>query len=255
MNQGPISFFTGITYPFRAIAILQKHRQLQRYVIMPIAINIIVGITLYAGLLFAGLRSIDAIIANLWVIHLPHLSLPAINTALPSSNWFSHLFAWTQNLPHWDIHLPTLHLPTLQLPQLHLPTLQLPQWHLPTLQLPQWIVQWTSHWFDWINYLPHWSLPFPHWSLPHWSISLLHWKISLPHWKISLPHWSIQWPNWVVHLPDWFSQLPDWGAVFLLGLLRIILIIALFLTTGFILLKFALVWQAVGGVRTTSDRA
>jgi CysZ protein len=58
---------TGASYPFRALALLSRTRHLHQYVLVPILVNLIVGCTLYAGLLYAGFEGIDAAIA-----HLPH---------------------------------------------------------------------------------------------------------------------------------------------------------------------------------------
>ncbi|MEN9933830.1 MAG: hypothetical protein RLZZ387_409 [Chloroflexota bacterium] len=54
------AFLEGALYPFQALAALNRTPRLWRYVILPIAINIVVGLTLYAGLVLAGLRAIDA---------------------------------------------------------------------------------------------------------------------------------------------------------------------------------------------------
>jgi CysZ protein len=45
---------TGVTYPFRALGIFFRHRKLLPYLIVPIIINLIVGIILYITLLFFG---------------------------------------------------------------------------------------------------------------------------------------------------------------------------------------------------------
>jgi len=44
---------------------LTRAPRLWKYVLIPIAVNLVVGATLYAGLLFAGLRAIDATVAGL----------------------------------------------------------------------------------------------------------------------------------------------------------------------------------------------
>lgn len=44
---------------------LMRAPRLWRYVLIPIAVNLLVGATIYAGLLFAGLRAIDTAVAGL----------------------------------------------------------------------------------------------------------------------------------------------------------------------------------------------
>jgi CysZ protein len=59
------AFIAGLTYPFRALVMLTDVPRLWKYVLIPIAVNFVVGVTLYAGLLFAGLRAIDAAVAGM----------------------------------------------------------------------------------------------------------------------------------------------------------------------------------------------
>jgi CysZ protein len=65
MIQVPVGLFAGATYPFRALSLLQKTPKLRGYVLVPILVNLAVGGTLYAGLLFAGFQGIDAAIQSL----------------------------------------------------------------------------------------------------------------------------------------------------------------------------------------------
>ena len=58
------AFVSGLTYPFRAFAVLFTNPRLWRYIRVPILVNIVVGITVYAGLLFAGFRAIDSLVAG-----------------------------------------------------------------------------------------------------------------------------------------------------------------------------------------------
>src|SRR5512138_1445154 len=58
-------FFSGALYPLYAGSLLARAPRLWRYVLLPILVNIVVGATLYAALLFAGLRAIDAAVAGL----------------------------------------------------------------------------------------------------------------------------------------------------------------------------------------------
>jgi CysZ protein len=68
-------FLTGASYPLRALGVLRRYPALWRYVIIPIFLNILVGVTLYAGLLFAGFRVIDGFIASLpeWLVFIAWL--------------------------------------------------------------------------------------------------------------------------------------------------------------------------------------
>jgi CysZ protein len=55
----------GAFYPFYAFGLLARTPRLWRYVLLPILVNIVVGATLYIGLLLAGLRGIDGFVAGL----------------------------------------------------------------------------------------------------------------------------------------------------------------------------------------------
>jgi CysZ protein len=59
------AFLEGASYPFRALAALSRAPRLWRFVVLPILINIAVGAAVYAGLLFAGLRWVDGVVASL----------------------------------------------------------------------------------------------------------------------------------------------------------------------------------------------
>jgi CysZ protein len=59
------AFIAGLIYPFRAIGMLARTPRLWKYVLIPITLNLLVGATLYAGLLFAGLRAIDTAVAGM----------------------------------------------------------------------------------------------------------------------------------------------------------------------------------------------
>jgi CysZ protein len=62
----------GALYPFYAFGLLAHTPRLWRYVLLPILVNIVVGATLYIGLLLAGLRVIDGFVAGLptWAVAL-----------------------------------------------------------------------------------------------------------------------------------------------------------------------------------------
>jgi CysZ protein len=55
----------GATYPLRAVALLGRARGLWGYVLVPLALNLVVGLTVYAGLLLAGFGLIDGLVAGL----------------------------------------------------------------------------------------------------------------------------------------------------------------------------------------------
>jgi CysZ protein len=144
VKRGPGSFLTGASYPLRALGLFAKQPRLRGFVLFPIAVNLLVGGTLYAALLFAGLRAIDTIIADVpsWTGNLAHLS-PSLP---PVPHW--------ANLPHWQISAPDWLPPSWNI--------SLPHWKLPGL--PN------------LN-LPNWSLP--NWSLPSWNFSTPNWAIAL----------------------------------------------------------------------------
>lgn len=52
--------FGGATYPLRALALIRANRELWGFVVWPILLNLVIGATIYAALLFAGLRAIEA---------------------------------------------------------------------------------------------------------------------------------------------------------------------------------------------------
>ena len=63
--QVPGGLLAGATYPFRAFSLLRQTPKLRGYVLVPILVNLVVGGTLYAGLLLAGFQGIDVAIQNL----------------------------------------------------------------------------------------------------------------------------------------------------------------------------------------------
>jgi CysZ protein len=135
-NRGLSGFLIGATYPLRALAALGEQPSLRPYVLIPIVLNLVIGLTVYSALLTGGLHLIDQWIASLpqlaselsqW--HPPAVSLPDISLSLPSG-----------------LHWPTwLHLPHIPLPHLALPHFALPHWSielpaLPNFKLPGWLV-------------------------------------------------------------------------------------------------------------------
>ncbi|MBW4514101.1 MAG: EI24 domain-containing protein [Timaviella obliquedivisa GSE-PSE-MK23-08B] len=118
VKRGPGSFFAGAVYPFRALALFAKTPRLRRYVLFPIAVNLLVGGTIYAALLFAGFRAIDTIVADVpnWTGNLAHLSphLPAIPPiSLPQVSLSPGQMSFPDWLPHWNLALPDWQLPSL----------------------------------------------------------------------------------------------------------------------------------------------
>jgi len=77
--SAPIGLLAGFTYPFRAFTLLWQTPKLWGYVLVPVVLNLIIGIGLYLGLLFPSLSGIDIFVADL-------------------SLRFNTLIA---NLPHW----------------------------------------------------------------------------------------------------------------------------------------------------------
>jgi len=55
----------GASYPFRAAALIARTPALWPFLIVPVLVNVAVGVLVYAGLLFAGLRGIDRLMAGL----------------------------------------------------------------------------------------------------------------------------------------------------------------------------------------------
>ena len=59
------AFISGLTYPARALGVLARTPRLWGYILIPMLVNIVVGVTIYVGLLFAGLRAIDSFLVGL----------------------------------------------------------------------------------------------------------------------------------------------------------------------------------------------
>jgi CysZ protein len=58
-------FVAGLLYPFRSLGLLNRNRQLWGFVLIPIGLNIVVGLLLYAVLFWAGLQWINGIVSGL----------------------------------------------------------------------------------------------------------------------------------------------------------------------------------------------
>ena len=59
------ALIAGIAYPFRALRLIAGTPRMWRFVLVPILVNVLVGATLYAGLLLGGFRAIDGAVAAL----------------------------------------------------------------------------------------------------------------------------------------------------------------------------------------------
>ncbi|MBE9098677.1 EI24 domain-containing protein [Vacuolonema iberomarrocanum] len=165
----PAGLVAGFVYPLRALWTLLRNPPLRKYVLIPIAINFVLGITLYAGLLTAGLGLIDAIAQDVpnWTAEIPTWA-----THVP--DWRFTLPAWV-TLPAWATHFPHWHL-------------NLPDWHITA---PSWL-----HRPDWLH--------FPNW-LRNLSFSLP--EFSLPNWRPTLPDWFASIPNWLAIALLWVLRL------------------------------------------------
>lgn len=140
VRRGPGSLLAGLTYPLQALRLFRRNPRLRRYVFFPILVNLLVGGTIYATLLFAGLRAIDNIIADV-------------------PNWTGNLAHLSSNLPP----LPEVSLPEVNLPEVNLPEVSLPNWQI---SLPDWLPHWKIALPDWSIALPDWrSID---WKLPGW---------------------------------------------------------------------------------------
>lgn len=76
---GGFGTLDGATYPFKALITFIKNPKLIKYIAIPIAVNIVVAIALYSGLLYFGWQIVDGVEADLTL-------------------WLNELIA---NLPQW----------------------------------------------------------------------------------------------------------------------------------------------------------
>ncbi len=137
IDRGLGSLFAGASYPLRALKLFLTTPKLRGYILLPIVINILLGIVIYAGLFIAGMKAIDQIIADVpnWTTSLPHWSVHLPDWSVAASSWFP-------SLPH------------VSLPQISLPSLPLPHW---TLALPDWLhPSWQPSLPDWMAFIPTW---------------------------------------------------------------------------------------------------
>jgi CysZ protein len=121
--------FVGATYPLRALKLFAQLPHLRRYVLLPILLNLVIGVTLYATLLITGLQAIDALLTAIptWVANAPH----------PQIDWST----WTAALPNLPHFTWPSWLPHLTFPHFTLPHLAFPQVGLPKITLPSWLAE------------------------------------------------------------------------------------------------------------------
>ncbi|MGB3509376.1 MAG: EI24 domain-containing protein [Microcoleaceae cyanobacterium] len=94
--EAPAGLVAGATYHFRALIIFLKNPRLIGYIIIPILINIVVGIFLYVGLLMPGIDLVKAIFTNL------SLRFDAFIADLP--NWLNFL-SYLDNALGWVLQI------------------------------------------------------------------------------------------------------------------------------------------------------
>ncbi|UBF25862.1 EI24 domain-containing protein [Kovacikia minuta CCNUW1] len=82
----PVGLIAGTTYPLRALFFLKQTPQLWGFVVIPILVNLVIGVALYFGLLFPGWQFIQQ-----WGSGLPTWSSQWIATLPP---WLNHLLIW-----------------------------------------------------------------------------------------------------------------------------------------------------------------
>lgn len=94
--EAPVGLVAGATYHFRALMIFVKNPRLIGYVIIPIFINIVVGIILYIGLLLPGINLVEVIFTNL------SLRFDTFVTTLPT--WLNFL-SYLDNALGWLVEV------------------------------------------------------------------------------------------------------------------------------------------------------
>lgn len=139
IGRGPGSLIAGATYPARALWLFIKTPRLRGYILMPILVNVLLGITIYAGLLMWGMRTIDAFLTHLplWTNALSHETSDLVAAAPHLPNLPSWHFPWFDKLPapNGSFHLP--------------------HWQG---QLPHWLPRWSIALPGWVSDLPNWGL-------------------------------------------------------------------------------------------------
>ncbi|MGF1535981.1 MAG: EI24 domain-containing protein [Elainellaceae cyanobacterium] len=211
VRRGPGSIFAGATYPVRALRLFATQPRLRRYVIFPILLNIVVGATLYAGLLFLGLRLIDSIMlqAAAWTGDLQAIA-PKVGQLAPDVHIFDRAPNWVLAWEAWLGNLLS----------------GLVGW----FHWPSWLSAKGLN-FDWLTFdgpkLPSLTLPS--------GIAGL-WQRVLA-WLAAVADRLGQSLTWLQVIPRFLG-----GA--LLWLLRVVLTLLLLIVTGFILLQFGVLLGA-----------
>lgn len=138
LHRGPGSLLVGALYPVKALGLFVTVPRLRRYILLPILLNLVIGMTLYATLLFAGLGAIDTLLTSIptWISQATH---PPVNGVGDGLSWTSALPHWTWpnwQLPwlHWGFTRPDWIPPLPSLPEIHWPQMRLPQ-------LPAWVAE------------------------------------------------------------------------------------------------------------------
>lgn len=88
-RRGPISLVSGASYPLRALRLLWQTPRLWGFVAVPIAVNIVLGITLYAALFYGGWQGIDTAVEAL---------AQRLPTGLSFVTWVLPVFEWLLRL-------------------------------------------------------------------------------------------------------------------------------------------------------------
>ncbi len=64
-NRLPVGLLAGVIYPLRSLSLFMQRPGLLGYILVPILLNLLIGIGLYVSVLLPGWQGIDALIANL----------------------------------------------------------------------------------------------------------------------------------------------------------------------------------------------
>ena len=80
-------FISGVNYPFKAVKLIWQNQQLWQYLIIPILINLIIGIVTYTFLLIPTLKNFDLVTNNFFV----YLE----NTVANLPDWLSFILSIT----------------------------------------------------------------------------------------------------------------------------------------------------------------
>lgn len=64
--EAPVGLIAGTTYPLRALVYLSQTPGLWRYILVPILVNLVVGVALYVALLLPGLQSVNNLLFDFY---------------------------------------------------------------------------------------------------------------------------------------------------------------------------------------------